>query len=43
MTMTEQEEDEEILSDLDAAKQNIIQFDESPTYIKGGTMRDYQV
>jgi len=40
---TEQEEDEELLSDLNAAKSNVIQFDESPTYIKGGTMRDYQV
>ena len=40
---TEQEEDEELLSDLNAAKSNLIQFDESPNYIKGGTMRDYQV
>ena len=40
---TEQEEDEELLSDLNAAKSNLIQFDESPTYIKGGIMRDYQV
>ena len=41
--MTEQEEDEELLSDLNAAKSNVIQFDESPNYIKSGKMRDYQV
>ena len=41
--MTEQEEDEELLADLHAAKKNIISFDSSPNYIKGGTMRDYQV
>ena len=41
--MTEQEEDEELLSDLNAAKNNVIQFDESPNYIKSGKMRDYQV
>ena len=41
--MTEQEEDEELLSDLNTAKSQVIQFDESPAYIKGGTMRDYQV
>ena len=40
---TEQEEDEELLSDLNAAKNNVIQFDESPNYIKSGKMRDYQV
>merc|ERR1740123_1885102 len=40
---TEQEEDEELLSDLNQAKKNIISFDESPSYIKGGKMRDYQV
>ena len=33
--MTEQEEDEELLSDLNTAKSNVIQFDESPAYIKG--------
>ena len=41
--MTEQEEDEELLADLHAAKKNIISFDSSPNFIKGGTMRDYQV
>merc|ERR1719411_1062943 len=40
---TEQEEDEELLSDLNAAKSNVIQFDESPNYIKSGKMRDYQI
>ena len=40
---TEQEEDEELLSDLNAAKSNVVQFDESPNYIKSGKMRDYQV
>ena len=40
---TEQEEDEELLSDLNAAKSSVIQFDESPNYIKSGKMRDYQV
>ena len=32
--MTEQEEDEELLSDLNQAKKNVISFDESPSYIK---------
>ena len=41
--MTEQEEDEELQSDLNAAKKNVISFDESPAYIKSGKMRDYQV
>jgi SWI/SNF-related matrix-associated actin-dependent regulator of chromatin subfamily A member 5 len=45
--MTEQEEDEELL-DQAANEDNdeddvITRFDESPWYIKGGTMRDYQV
>jgi SWI/SNF-related matrix-associated actin-dependent regulator of chromatin subfamily A member 5 len=41
--MTEQEEDEELLSDLNQAKKTVISFDESPSFIKGGKMRDYQV
>ena len=41
--MTEQEEDEELLTDLNHTKKNMVQFDESPTFIKNGTMRDYQV
>ena len=34
--MTEQEEDEELLSDLNQAKKTVISFDESPAYIKVG-------
>merc|ERR1719189_942472 len=41
--MTEQEEDEELLADLHSSKKNVISFDTSPAYIKGGTMRDYQI
>lgn len=41
--MTEQEEDEELLTDLNNAKKNMVQFDESPSYIKFGKMRDYQI
>lgn len=40
--MTEQEEDEELLSDS-RKDLKIIRFDESPSYIKSGEMRDYQV
>ena len=41
--MTEQEEDEELLTDLNHAKKNMVQFDESPHYIKNGELRDYQI
>ena len=41
--MTEQEEDEEILNDLNHSKKSMVQFDESPSYVKNGKMRDYQV
>ena len=41
--MTEQEEDEELLTDLNHAKKNMVQFDESPHFIKNGKLRDYQV
>ena len=41
--MTEQEEDEELLTDLNQAKKSVLSFDESPHYIKHGKMRDYQV
>ena len=41
--MTEQEEDEEILNDLNHSKKNMVQFDESPHFVKNGKMRDYQV
>lgn len=40
--MTEQEEDEELLTDLNQAKKSVLSFDESPHYIKHGKMRDYQ-
>lgn len=38
---TEKEEDEELLED--AEEEDAFTFDESPYYVKGGTMRDYQV
>jgi SWI/SNF-related matrix-associated actin-dependent regulator of chromatin subfamily A member 5 len=41
--MTEQEEDEELLTDLNQGKKNMVVFDESPAYIKNGKLRDYQV
>ncbi len=41
--MTEQEEDEELLTDLNQSKKSVVHFDESPHYIKNGKMRDYQV
>ena len=40
--MTEQEEDEELLTDLNQSKKSVLSFDESPHYIKHGKMRDYQ-
>ncbi|XP_074651868.1 SWI/SNF-related matrix-associated actin-dependent regulator of chromatin subfamily A member 5-like [Tubulanus polymorphus] len=40
---TEQEEDEELLSESKKAAQIQIRFEESPSYIKSGKMRDYQV
>ncbi|KAH8233259.1 chromatin-remodeling complex ATPase chain Iswi [Drosophila bipectinata] len=39
---TEQEEDEELLAE-DSATKEIFRFDASPTYIKSGEMRDYQI
>jgi len=41
--MTEQEEDEELLTDLNQGKKNMVVFDESPAYIKNGKLRDYQI
>ena len=41
--MTEQEEDEEILNELNQSKKTVISFDESPSYIKNGKLRDYQI
>ncbi|KAI2804812.1 SWI/SNF- matrix-associated actin-dependent regulator of chromatin sub A member 5 [Blomia tropicalis] len=40
--MTEQEEDEELLSATKKAV-NSFRFEQSPTYIKNGELRDYQV
>ncbi|CAF2997827.1 unnamed protein product [Rotaria socialis] len=43
--MTEEEEDAELLSDAKEAERlnSITRFDQSPWYVKGGEMRDYQV
>ncbi|XP_039285443.1 chromatin-remodeling complex ATPase chain Iswi-like [Nilaparvata lugens] len=40
---TEQEEDEELLAETNTTRKTITRFDNSPFYIKSGTMRDYQV
>lgn len=40
---SEQEEDDELLTDAKKAATYITRFDESPFYIEGGQMRDYQV
>ena len=44
--MTEQEEDEELMTNADELEEEedtITRFDTSPWYIKGGEMRDYQI
>lgn len=41
--MTEQEEDEELLAENNAAPKSIARFDASPFYIKSGELRDYQI
>ena len=41
--MTEQDEDEELLAASSKGTKAIVRFDESPHYVKGGKMRDYQV
>ncbi|KAF6206099.1 hypothetical protein GE061_017324 [Apolygus lucorum] len=41
--MTEQEEDEELLAESTNQQKVIARFDQSPFYIKGGELRDYQV
>ncbi|XP_060913340.1 SWI/SNF-related matrix-associated actin-dependent regulator of chromatin subfamily A member 5 [Labrus mixtus] len=40
---TEQEEDEELLSESTKTTNVCTRFDDSPSYVKSGTMRDYQV
>jgi SWI/SNF-related matrix-associated actin-dependent regulator of chromatin subfamily A member 5 len=47
--MTEQEEDEELLADAAEEDEALVThdyltvFDDSPFYVEGGTMRDYQI
>lgn len=41
--MTEQEEDEELLATSNAQEPSFVRFDESPKYITGGELRDYQI
>ncbi|XP_010900333.1 probable global transcription activator SNF2L1 isoform X2 [Esox lucius] len=40
---TEQEEDEELLSESRKAANVLVRFEESPSYVKNGQLRDYQV
>lgn len=40
---TEQDEDEELLTESKKAQGAVTRFEKSPHYIKGGTMRDYQI
>ncbi|XP_062851360.1 SWI/SNF-related matrix-associated actin-dependent regulator of chromatin subfamily A member 5 [Trichomycterus rosablanca] len=40
---TEQEEDEELLSESSKASNVCTRFDDSPSYVKSGKLRDYQV
>lgn len=40
---TEKEEDEELLKEGDEEEESAFVFNESPAYVKGGKMRDYQV
>ncbi|XP_057313137.1 SWI/SNF-related matrix-associated actin-dependent regulator of chromatin subfamily A member 5-like [Hydractinia symbiolongicarpus] len=40
---TEKEEDEELLEDSKHSQTTVLQFQASPSYIKNGTMRDYQI
>lgn len=41
--MTEQEEDEELLSESRKSSKTVVRFEESPSYILSGELRDYQV
>ncbi|XP_044162211.1 SWI/SNF-related matrix-associated actin-dependent regulator of chromatin subfamily A member 5-like [Bufo gargarizans] len=40
---TEQEEDEELLTESSKTTNICTRFEQSPSYVKGGTLRDYQV
>ncbi|KAK1787712.1 hypothetical protein P4O66_015934 [Electrophorus voltai] len=40
---TEQEEDEELLSESRKPTNLLVRFEESPSYVKNGTLRDYQI
>ncbi|KAK7097547.1 SWI/SNF-related matrix-associated actin-dependent regulator of chromatin subfamily A member 5-like [Littorina saxatilis] len=40
---TEQEEDEELLSECRKTRDVLLRFEKSPSFVKGGEMRDYQV
>lgn len=40
---TEQEEDEELLSETNLKPKSLFRFEASPHYVKNGEMRDYQV
>ncbi|KAF4112821.1 probable global transcription activator SNF2L1 isoform X4 [Onychostoma macrolepis] len=40
---TEQEEDEELLSESRKAANVLVRFEESPSYVKNGALRDYQI
>ncbi|KAG1956057.1 SWI/SNF-related matrix-associated actin-dependent regulator of chromatin subfamily A [Pimephales promelas] len=40
---TEQEEDEELLSESNKTTSVCTRFDESPSYVKSGKLRDYQI
>ncbi|KAL4630809.1 putative global transcription activator SNF2L1 [Arapaima gigas] len=40
---TEQEEDEELLSESRRASNVLVRFEESPSYVKNGALRDYQI
>ncbi|XP_036161624.1 probable global transcription activator SNF2L1 isoform X6 [Myotis myotis] len=40
---TEQEEDEELLSESRKASNVCVRFEVSPSYVKGGLLRDYQI
>ncbi|XP_047126263.1 SWI/SNF-related matrix-associated actin-dependent regulator of chromatin subfamily A member 5 isoform X1 [Hydra vulgaris] len=40
---TEKEEDDELLENSKQSDAHIVQFSSSPTYVKNGNMRDYQI